>query len=868
MSTMNNHIETICSRRLIKSFLERLQNEPSAIFGYYYRDCDTVQSLTFQDLSLLMVDKAQTLWAQTKTSDLVFIVSGDPLKQLLWWLASLCVGTTPGILTPLTPKLDQQKYFSEFKNTILQYKNSKILLDDIGVNNSYAHMIPEEQRIKTFSDNKKGRKENKFLLDFLRSSDGPVVFQQSSGTTRMRKGILLSETCVLNQLEAYKKAIQLTENDVMISWLPFYHDMGLVACLMQSVYNGIPLVFCSPFVWLQSPDWLIKATERHQATLCWLPNFAFNVMADRVDPVSFEKNALKSLRLIVSCAEPIMASSLRRFYERFKVLGLAYDALSSSYALAENTFAATQTLIDFPIVTEKINKITLEKDQVAVMDETGSEMVSSGVPLENVDIKILRQQMVCEEGQVGEIFLKSNCMMDGYFGVGQDRNPMDRDGWYATGDLGYFRGSNLFVIGRKDDLIIRAGRNINPTDIEEVVNGVSEVKPGRIVAFGQYREEEGTQDIVVMAEFGGKRVGDADKLRKDMSQALVSELGLSTQNIEIVRSNWLVKSSSGKISRAGCHQKYQQLRERRKIKELVISDYASNIPEESKDSFAYFGDYSVILTPTEILHPGRIKIGSWVRLGRHGKITMCTDFTTRKIYAQQHYPEVQHHYDDPVYGKRDSYLEIGDGSSLGDYFFISCTCSIIIGKHVLFSDRVFIMDSTHIYEHPDLPITLQSNTLGTPVTIGDHGWIGINVVILEGVKIGRHAVVSSNSVVTQDVPDFAVVAGNPARVVKFIHPGKQEMDCRLKMTLNDQRAQTDQADLVAILTAYIHQETGFTVNPNESLFTSGLIDSIESLKLLMFLEERLGIHIRGDIFFKNKPDTIFEIIQQIQKRNY
>src|SRR5690606_33396912 len=126
--------------------------------------------------------------------------------------------------------------------------------------------------------------------------------------------------------------------DVIVSWLPLYHDMGLVACLMQAVYWTIPLVIASPFDWLKAPEWLFQSVEKHKGTLVWLPNFAFNLLTDRVSVDDFTENSLRSLRMVISCSEPVIHDSITAFNKKFSAIGLAPTAVSSSYAMAENVF--------------------------------------------------------------------------------------------------------------------------------------------------------------------------------------------------------------------------------------------------------------------------------------------------------------------------------------------------------------------------------------------------------------------------------------------------------------------------------------------------------------------------------------------------
>jgi acetyltransferase-like isoleucine patch superfamily enzyme/acyl carrier protein len=485
-------------------------------------------------------------------------------------------------------------------------------------------------------------------------------------------------------------------------------------------------------------------------------------------------------------------------------------------------------------------------------------VASSGKVISNTRIRLRQGDRLCGDGEVGDIELTSDCMFEGYFGVGAGRPVFTADGWYVTGDYGYQRDGELFVLGRRNDLIIRAGRNLHPADIERVLDAEPEIKAGRVAAFGVFNESEGTEDVVVLAEFGGPRVSDLDAIARAAQDRLSAELGVVVQRLEIVRPNWLVKSSSGKISRAGCRAKYLEMLQRRDAPRIFLTDYADTIDDAAKDSFRTFGAESKVRTPTQIHAPGRISIGNWVSLGRHAKILMQTDFSGSRAMIEQHYPNVAHDFNPRIFGPRDPALKIGDGTFIGDHVFISCALSIEIGKHVVFSDRVFLSDSNHHYENPDLPILLQANTLGHPIVIEDHAWIGINAVILEGVTIGRHSIVSASSVVTSDVPPFSVVAGNPARVVRFIC-GKEGAAAPTATA-----AKSDD-DVAARLLRWFAVECRRTVTLDESILRSGLMDSLGSLRLLAWIEVEFSASLNVTDLLAANIDSVRGLAALLEK---
>jgi acyl-CoA synthetase (AMP-forming)/AMP-acid ligase II/acetyltransferase-like isoleucine patch superfamily enzyme/acyl carrier protein len=856
--------------QLLPRFLERFHrslHEPEdRVFCHLYQNPQVDQAMTYRQLRLELELLSGCIQGQMASGDQLLILSADPWKQVIWWLAGVFAGVTPGILTPVTPKLDQQKYFGDLAVIVREYGRARVVIDEPDVDERFVTAVPEERRLQPSAD---------FPGRALEIPVGraPLIFQQSSGTTGLRKGILLDEAQVVAQLAHYSQAIGVSAEDVVVCWLPLYHDMGMVGCLMQAVFNDIPLVLTSPFVWLQDPAWLFRAIQRHRGTLCWMPNFAFSLMADRVKTSDWNPDTLGSLRLIINCAEPVMPESMRRFQQAFAGIGLRPNVVSSCYALAENTFAATQTPPGAKIGSECISYDALMNEQKAVPDPSGKQVAGSGLAIPGTEIQVRRNDGRCQDGAIGEIFLRGDCLFRGYFGIGAEKAVFDAEGWYRTGDYGYFRGQELFVLGRCDDMMIRAGRNIDPRDIEAALERFPEIKPGRVVAFGLPNEAEGTEDIVVLAEFGMERVSDNTQLENAIQNHLWESIGLAVQRTEIVRDNWLVKSSSGKISRSRCRDKFlHTLADRKNTRLVWKKEIEEQLDEPGKECFGRFGAVSRIRTPVYAMEPGKIRIGNWVSLGRYGKILMQTDFSSHETYARQHYPHINHQFDPEIFGKRDPRLIIGDGTTVGDFFFFNVARRVEIGKHVMMSDRVFITDNNHLTDHPDLPISLQGNDMGRPVIIEDHCWIGINAVILPGVRIGRHSVVSSSSVVGCDVPPFVVVAGNPARIVRKLCEGGEngapapEPGPEGRNGSADKPIRRDEQPIRDRLAKYVLSELQIVVGATTPLFFAGVLDSLRVLHLLDWVETEWGVVLDVIALRREKIDSLADLARHLAEK--
>ncbi|HFE67099.1 MAG TPA: fatty acyl-AMP ligase [Chloroflexi bacterium] len=401
---------------------------------------------------------------------------------------------------------------------------------------------------------------------YIPNPDEIAFLQHSSGTTGLQKGVALSHTAVLNQLANYSDAIHLAEDDVVVSWLPLYHDMGLIAGFLLPLVQGIPLVLMSPFDWVQHPALLLRAIDQFGGTLCWLPNFAYNHCARRIRKRDKADISLASMRMFINCSEPVRHDSHQLFLEKFKEQGVTPEMLAVSYAMAENTFAVTQTEPGQPARLDIVDRQALTKNrmaQPAAPDDPGVLVqVSCGRPIAGTAVRVLDDQgNELEERQVGELAVRSNCMLTEYY-KRPDLRPF-QNGWYLTGDMGYMADGEVYVIGRSKDLIINAGKNVYPQDIEAIINTVPGVHAGRAVVFGVPDEREGTELIAVVAEVQTDDPAARKEIARQIRQTVVQQSMVTVSYVHLVGPKWLIKTSSGKIARAANRDKW--LKERLEI---------------------------------------------------------------------------------------------------------------------------------------------------------------------------------------------------------------------------------------------------------------------------------------------------------------
>lgn len=384
------------------------------------------------------------------------------------------------------------------------------------------------------------------------TKDSPFLLQHSSGTTGLQKPVLLSHKAVIQHVKNYANSINLNETDKVISWLPLYHDMGLIAAFHLPLAYGITQVQIDTFEWVIIPSLLIEAAHKEKGTVCWLPNFAYNLMADKIADEDIESFSLETLRMIINCSEPVRNESHEKFYKHFFRFGLKKNVLSSCFAMAETTFAVSQSLPNREIPIVKADRQELANGSLKIVNNGGNNYricVSSGELINDCDVKIIdSDNQELSEGFVGEIIIRSVSMFDEYRNYPEKTNEALKDGWYYSGDFGFFYQDNLYVIGRKKDLIISAGNNIFPEDVEDQINKVEGVLPGRVVAFGEFDEEIGSETISVIAEtIICEELGQKTLKLNIVKQAMLMDVTI--KKVYLVPPRWLIKSSAGKPSR-------------------------------------------------------------------------------------------------------------------------------------------------------------------------------------------------------------------------------------------------------------------------------------------------------------------------------
>jgi fatty-acyl-CoA synthase len=517
--------------------------------------------------------RAELAHAGVPRGGLVLLFLPQSWEAIAYYLATILHGCTASFMPCPSAKQDPDLYWAAHVKLMQRIAPAALITDD-----NYAEQIGRNglleggailYRARSRPVECKAEVAETVPVEFPwvdLDPDSTPILQHSSGTTGLKKGVMLTHHAILAQVESYTKAIQATEDDVVVSWLPLYHDMGLVACLLTPMILGQTIVLLDPFNWVSRPCTLFAAIARYRGTLCWLPNFAFDHIVRTVEPDVVGMN-LATMRAFINCSETCQALTFRRFAKKFHSLNLSESALHVCYAMAETTFAATQTPVNCePTMTEVDRTVLYEQGRASSPLTVGTklELLSVGHPIDGTQVSIRDiEGKLVPDGIVGEICVTSSSLFCGYFNMPDETAMRLRDGTYFTRDRGFMQHGELYVLGRLDDLIIVAGRNFHATEVEDALNRVEGLKAGRNVAFGIANADRGTLDLIVVAETLANvdtnlAEPSCNEIRGAMRNVIFQTLGIYPAQIKLVRQGWLLKTTSGKIERSGNAAKYLQ----------------------------------------------------------------------------------------------------------------------------------------------------------------------------------------------------------------------------------------------------------------------------------------------------------------------
>ncbi len=395
----------------------------------------------------------------------------------------------------------------------------------------------------------------------LITEESPALIQYTSGSTGNPKGVLLTHRNLLSNIQSIGQAIQVSPSDVGVSWLPLYHDMGLIGSWLFCLYFGIPITILSPLSFLNRPERWLWAIHTHRATLTPAPNFAYEICARKIKDEFIQGLDLSSWRVALNGAEPVSSDTLARFTKRYAPYGFRPETLLPVYGMAEASVALTFPPLGRPPRIDRVSRDLFERTRraapAAPSESSSLEFVSCGMPLQDHEIRIVDENGAPRAERVeGQIEFRGPSCTSGYYRQPEATRSLFRDGWLVSGDLGYLAEGELFVTGRKKDLIIKRGRNLYPYEIEEVAGEVPGIRKGCVAAFGIKEATQGTEKVIVVAETKETDGKAQTGLNAAIIDRVTSATGIPPDRVVLVPPGTVPKTSSGKIQRSACREAY------------------------------------------------------------------------------------------------------------------------------------------------------------------------------------------------------------------------------------------------------------------------------------------------------------------------
>ena len=560
---------------------QRGRSDASRTHLIFYEDERESPSLTFGEL---LEGAERVAYAMARRGigrgDTVALMLPTSREFFLAFAGTLLAGATP---VPIYPpfRADRIEEYAERQSAILANAGARLLVtfrDASSVAKLLKPLVPSLEGVATAESLAATRAPAPLGPPVHARADDLALLQYTSGSTGNPKGVMLTHANLLAHARAVGEALGLRNDDVGVSWLPLYHDMGLIGAWLMPLYFGLPMVVMSPLAFLTRPARWLRAFHRYHGTMGAAPNFAYELAAAKISDEEIQGLDLSAWRAALNGAEPVLPATLDRFTERFARCGFRRETLLPVYGLAEASLAVTIPPLGREPRVDRLERAAFAQEGRAVPAASGEafpsgspprasedshviSFVSAGLPLPRHEVRIADElgQEVGERVE-GQLWFRGPSATQGYFrneGATAALFPQGAEaGWVNSGDRAYRADGEIYITGRVKDIIIHAGHNLYPHEIEEAVARVPGVRKGCVVVFGASDPSAGTERLVIVAE--SRQAGR--EARAGLAQAITARvtetLGLPPNVVEVVRPNVIPKTSSGKLRRDATKQRF------------------------------------------------------------------------------------------------------------------------------------------------------------------------------------------------------------------------------------------------------------------------------------------------------------------------
>ncbi|MBZ5559966.1 MAG: AMP-binding protein [Acidobacteriia bacterium] len=548
-------------RSLVEALRWHVEHSPDHIHLHLRNDDGTETPITYGDLATAATVLGSGLQE-------LGISKGDRVGLMLrteraffeTFFAALLIGAVPVPLYPPVRAEDLLAY-ARRQQGILRNAEARVLVTFAEAERLAALIRGQVPSLETITTADRLRIQRPLAAPERPAPEDPALIQYTSGSTGDPKGVLLSHANILANIRAIGDAFEIRSDDVGVSWLPLYHDMGLIGLWLGALYFGVPVAIMSPLAFLSRPSRWLWAIHAHRGTISAAPNFAYDLCARRIPDAEIQGLDLSHWRIAVNGSEAVSPDTIDRFTRRFAPYGFRAESMCPAYGLAESSVALTLGALRHAPRVDYIAREPFERTRairpVSASDPRALRFVSCGQPLPNHDVRIVDgSARLLGERIEGRVHFCGPSVTRGYFRNADLTRAAVHDGWMDSGDLGYRADGELFITGREKDLIIQGGRNLCAEEIEAVTSSVPRIRPNCVAAFGIPDPATGTERIVVVAETREQDPAQREALQRAVRDALVNGIGSPPDVVVIADPRTVLKTSSGKIRRSAMREAY------------------------------------------------------------------------------------------------------------------------------------------------------------------------------------------------------------------------------------------------------------------------------------------------------------------------